>query len=149
MILFESANRRVRAAAFAALAAAALALFLFTASNILLLGLRAHDGGFHFSEIAASWRHYGADKRLDRWLTLSTLAGLIVSFGLAGAVLRRSPPPLHGKASSPMSATSRPRACAPGRACCWAGRITACFVSAALNMSLSMRRPAPAKASAM
>ena len=99
MILFESASRRVRAAAFAALAAAALALFLFTASNILLLGLRAHDGGFHLIEIARSWPHYGADKRLDRWLTLSTLAGLIAAFALAGAVLRRRLPPLHGKAS--------------------------------------------------
>ncbi|MBM3552971.1 MAG: type IV secretory system conjugative DNA transfer family protein [Alphaproteobacteria bacterium] len=99
MILFESANRRVRAAALAALAAAAVALFLVTASNVLLLGLRAHDGGLHFLEIAQSWPHYGADKRLDRWLTLSTLAGLIAAFGLAGAVLRRRPPPLHGKAN--------------------------------------------------
>ena len=99
MILFENANRRVRAATYAAIAAPALALFLFTSSNVLLLGLRAHDGGFHFVEIAHSWPHYGADKRLDRWLTLSTLAGLIAAFGLAGAVLRRRPPPLHGKAS--------------------------------------------------
>lgn len=99
MILFESANRRVRAAAIAALAAAALALFLFTATNVLLLGLRAHDGGFHLLEIARSWPQYGADRRLDRWLTLSTLAGLIAAFGLAGAVLRRRSLPLHGKAS--------------------------------------------------
>lgn len=98
MIPFESASSRVRAAALTAFTAVALALFLFTASNVLLLGLRAHDGAFHIFEIARSWPQYGADKRLDRWLTLSTFAGLIIAFGLAGAVLRRRSLPLHGKA---------------------------------------------------
>jgi type IV secretion system protein VirD4 len=99
MIPFESANRRARGVALAALLGAALALFLFTASNVLLLGLRAHDGGMHFIEITRAWPNYGVDTRLDRWLTLSTLAGLIVAFALAGAMLRRGSLPLHGKAS--------------------------------------------------
>ncbi|WP_244430255.1 type IV secretory system conjugative DNA transfer family protein, partial [Bradyrhizobium liaoningense] len=64
----------------------------------MLLGLKLHDGGFHWSEIATSWPRYGADTRFDRWLTLSTLTGLIVVFGLLGAILRHRPPPLHGNA---------------------------------------------------
>ena len=99
MTPFANATTPVRAAALATLALAALALFLITASNVLLLGLRAHDGGFHLIEIVSSWLRYGADKRLDRWLMLSTLAGLVVAFGMLGAVLRRRPLPLHGKAS--------------------------------------------------
>ena len=99
MTLFANASTRARAAWGTALAFAASALFLIVASNVLLLGLRAHDGGFHLMEIVASWPRYGVDKRFDRWLTLSTLAGLVVSFGALGAVLRRRPLPLHGKAS--------------------------------------------------
>ncbi|MEK8095419.1 type IV secretory system conjugative DNA transfer family protein, partial [Methylocystis sp. IM3] len=99
MTPFANASTPVRAAALAALVLGALALFLFAASNVLLLGLRGHDGGLHVFEIVASWPRYGADKRLDRWLTLSTLAGLIVAFGMLGAILRRRPLPLHGKAS--------------------------------------------------
>ena len=99
MTLFANASTRAKAAWGTALALAASALFLIVASNVLLLGLRAHDGGFHLMEIVASWPRYGVDKRFDRWLTLSTLAGLVVSFGALGAVLRRRPLPLHGKAS--------------------------------------------------
>jgi len=98
MIPFANASTPVRAAFFAALVVGASALFLFVASNVLLLGLHAHDGGFHLVEIVSSWAHYGADKRLDRWLTLSTLAGLVVSFGALGAIFRARPLPLHGKA---------------------------------------------------
>jgi type IV secretion system protein VirD4 len=99
MTPLANATTPVRAAALAALALAALGLLLFVASNVLLLGLRAHDGGFHLIEIVSNWLRYGADKRLDRWLMLSTLAGLVVSFGMLGAVMRRRPLPLHGKAS--------------------------------------------------
>jgi type IV secretion system protein VirD4 len=61
-------------------------LFLLVASNVLLLGLRLHDGGLYWSEIATGWPHYGADPRFDRWLTLSTLTGVVVVFGLLGAI---------------------------------------------------------------
>ncbi|MEY9365310.1 type IV secretion system protein VirD4 [Bradyrhizobium yuanmingense] len=98
MTPFASATTPVKAAQGTALAFAAAAVFLLVASNVLLLGLRLHDGGFHWSEIATGWPRYGADPRFDRWLTLSTLAGLIVVFGLLGAILRQRPLPLHGKA---------------------------------------------------
>jgi len=99
MIPFANATTASRAALLAALVVAACALFLLVASNVLLLGLRVHDGGFHFFDIVAAWQRYGADKRVDRWLTLSTLMGLVVSIGAAGAVIRRRPLPLHGKAN--------------------------------------------------
>lgn len=99
MIPFANASTPIKAALLTALVVAAGALFLVVASNVLLLGLRAHDGGFHVVEIVTGWPRYGADKRFDRWLTLSTLAGLVVSFGALGFVLRRRPLPLHGKAS--------------------------------------------------
>jgi type IV secretion system protein VirD4 len=98
MTLFANASTPARAAFGTALAVGAGALFLLVASNVLLLGLRLHDGGFHWSEIITGWPHYGADRRFDRWLTLSTLAGLIVSFGMLGVILRHRPPALHGSA---------------------------------------------------
>ena len=98
MTPFASASTPVRAAFGTALVLGAGALFLLVASNVLLLGLRLHDGGFHWSEIVTSWPHYGTDRRFDRWLTLSTLAGLIVSFGMLGVILRHRPPALHGSA---------------------------------------------------
>ncbi|WP_407123493.1 type IV secretory system conjugative DNA transfer family protein [Bradyrhizobium sp. STM 3561] len=98
MTPFASATTPVKAARGTALALLAGAVFLLVASNVLLLGLRLHDGGFHWSEIATGWPRYGADPRFDRWLTLSTLAGLIVVFGLLGTILRQRPLPLHGKA---------------------------------------------------
>ncbi|MCP2223656.1 type IV secretory system conjugative DNA transfer family protein [Bradyrhizobium elkanii] len=98
MTPFGNATTPVKAAKGTALVLGAGAVFLLVASNVLLLGLRLHDGGFHWSEIATAWPRYGADPRFDRWLTLSTLAGLIVVFGLLGAILRHRPPPLHGKA---------------------------------------------------
>jgi hypothetical protein len=98
MTPFANATTPARAALGTALGLAACALFLLVASNVLLLGLRLHDGGFHWSEIATSWPRYGADPRFDRWLTLSTLAGVVVVFGLLGAILRHRPLPLHGNA---------------------------------------------------
>jgi len=98
MTPFANATRSVRAARGLAVALAACALFLLVASNVLLLGLRLHDGGLHWSEIATGWPRYGADPRFDRWLTLSTLAGVIVVFGLLGALFRHRPLPLHGRA---------------------------------------------------
>ncbi|OSJ29692.1 type IV secretion system protein VirD4 [Bradyrhizobium japonicum] len=98
MTPFANATTPAKAAGGTALALVAGAVFLLVASNVLLLGLRLHDGGFHWSEIATGWPRYGADPRFDRWLTLSTLAGLIVVFGLLGAILRQRPLPLHGKA---------------------------------------------------
>ncbi|UGY11900.1 type IV secretory system conjugative DNA transfer family protein (plasmid) [Bradyrhizobium septentrionale] len=92
MIPFANATTSVRAAQGPA------ALFLLVASNVLLLGLRLHDGGLHWSEIATGWPRYGADPRFDRWLTLSTLAGAVVVFGLLGAIFRHRPLPLHGSA---------------------------------------------------
>ena len=148
MTPFANATSPVRAAALAALALAALALFLFVASNVLLLGLRAHDGGFHLLEIVSCWLRYGADKRLDRWLMLSTLAGLVVAFGMLGAVLRRRPLPLHGKASFASSVRSRRQACAPSRGCCSDARTAGSCPSAGRSTLSSTPRPAPAKASA-
>ncbi|MDQ8727526.1 type IV secretory system conjugative DNA transfer family protein [Bradyrhizobium sp. LHD-71] len=98
MTPFASATTPARAVFGAALVLGASALFLLVASNVLLLGLRLHDGGFHWSEIITGWPHYGADPRFDRWLTLSTFAGLIVSFGMLGVMLRHRPPALHGSA---------------------------------------------------
>ena len=98
MTPLANATTPVKAAKGTVLALGAGAVFLLVASNVLLLGLRLHDGGFHWSEIATSWPRYGTDPRFDRWLTLSTLAGMIVVFGLLGAILRHSPPPLHGRA---------------------------------------------------
>src|SRR5690349_4011794 len=98
MTPFANATTPTRLALGTALALSAIGLFLLVASNVLLLGLRHHDGGIHWSEIATGWPRYGTDPRFDRWLTLSTLAGLIVVFGLLGAILRHRPLPLHGKA---------------------------------------------------
>ncbi|MGY3613926.1 type IV secretory system conjugative DNA transfer family protein [Bradyrhizobium sp. USDA 10063] len=98
MTPFANATTPVKAAQGAALTLLAGAVFLLVASNVLLLGLRIHDGGFHWWEIATGWPRYGSDPRFDRWLTLSTLAGLIAVFGLLGAVFRHRPLPLHGKA---------------------------------------------------
>jgi type IV secretion system protein VirD4 len=98
MTPFANATTPVKAALGTALALGASAVFLLVASNILLLGLRLHDGGFHWLEIATGWPRYGADPRFDRWLTLSTLTGVVVVFGLLGAILRHRPLPLHGKA---------------------------------------------------
>ena len=98
MTPFANATTPVRAAQGTALALGAGALFLLVASNVLLLGLRLHDGGLHWSEIATGWPRYGADPRFDRWLTLSTLTGVVVVFGLLGAIFRHRPLPLHGSA---------------------------------------------------
>jgi len=98
MTPFASATTSARAAQGITVAVAACVLFLLVASNVLLLGLRLHDGGLHWSEIATGWPHYGADPRFDRWLTLSTLTGVVVVFGLLGAVFRHRPLPLHGSA---------------------------------------------------
>ena len=98
MTPFANATTPVRAALGTALALAACVLFLLVASNVLLLGLRLHDGGLHWSEIVTGWPRYGADPRFDRWLTLATLAGVVVVFGMLGAVLRHRPLPLHGSA---------------------------------------------------
>ncbi|WFU00203.1 type IV secretory system conjugative DNA transfer family protein (plasmid) [Bradyrhizobium barranii] len=98
MTPFANATTPTRFALGTALAVGAIGLFLLVASNILLLGLRHHDGGIHWSEIATGWPRYGTDPRFDRWLTLSTLAGVIVVFGLLGAILRQRPLPLHGSA---------------------------------------------------
>src|SRR5258708_25871335 len=98
MTPFANATTSAKAAFGSALALAASALFLLVASNVLLLGLRLHDGGFHWLEIATGWPRYGADPRFDRWLALATLAGAGVVFGMLGAVLRQRPLPLHGSA---------------------------------------------------
>lgn len=98
MTPFANATTPTRFALGTVLAVGAIGLFLLVASNVLLLGLRHHDGGVHWSEIATGWPRYGTDPRFDRWLTLSTLAGVIVVFGLLGAILRQRPLPLHGSA---------------------------------------------------
>ena len=98
MTPFANATTPVRAALGTALAFATCVIFLLVASNVLLLGLRLHDGGLHWSEIVTGWPRYGADPRFDRWLTLATLAGVVVVFGMLGAVLRHRPLPLHGNA---------------------------------------------------
>ena len=55
MTPFANATTSVRAAFGSALAFGACALFLLVASNVLMLGLRLHDGGFHWSEIVTGW----------------------------------------------------------------------------------------------
>lgn len=87
-----------RLALYVALSFLAAATFLLVASNVLLLGLRAHDGGFHVFEILTLAPQFGSDKRLDRWLTIGVLAGAIATFGLLGMILRARPRPLHGAA---------------------------------------------------
>jgi type IV secretion system protein VirD4 len=76
----------------------ATAIFLLVASNVLLLGLRAHDGGLHLFDILTLAPQFGTDKRLDRWLTIGFLVGAITTFGLLGMILRVRPRPLHGAA---------------------------------------------------
>ena len=97
MTPFANATTPVKAALGTALALAACVLFLLVASNVLLLGLRLHDGGLHWSEIVTGWPRYGADPRFDRWLTLATLAG-VLWFWNAGCC-----------APSPSAASSRQR----------------------------------------
>ncbi len=55
MTPFANATTPVKATLSTALALVVIALFLLVASNVLLLGLRLHDGGFHWSEIATGW----------------------------------------------------------------------------------------------
>ena len=93
-----SAAMRSRLALQVGLALLATAAFLIVASNVLLLGLRAHDGGLHLFDILTLAPHFGSDKRLDCWLTISFLAGTIATFGLLGVILRARPRPLHGDA---------------------------------------------------
>jgi len=76
----------------------AAATFLLIASNVLLLGLRAHDGGLHFFDILTLAPQFGTDKRLDRWLTIGFLVGAVTTFALLGMILRARPRPLHGAA---------------------------------------------------
>lgn len=98
MIPTPNAAMRSRLALQASLALLAAATFLLVASNVLLLGLRAHDGGLHVFDILTLAAQLGSDKRLDRWLTISFLAGSIATFGLLGVILRARPRPLHGAA---------------------------------------------------
>ncbi|KAF0135963.1 MAG: type IV secretion system protein VirD4 [Methylocystaceae bacterium] len=93
-----SAAMRSRLALQAGLALLAAATFLLVASNVLLLGLRAHDGGLHIFDILTLAPQFGTDERLDRWLTIGFLAGSIAAFGLLGAILSARPRPLHGDA---------------------------------------------------
>lgn len=85
--------------ALAAVAFCALvSLYLFVASNVLLLGLRVHDGGLHWLSAIDYGALYGQDPRVARWMRLSLFGtGLVFLFGL-GAVLRGRPRPLHGRA---------------------------------------------------
>ncbi len=98
MTPFESASPARRVALRLGLTILGIAVFLLVGSNVLLLGLRTHDGGFHWNELALAWPHYGMNERLDRWITFGTLAGTIAAFGLMGVVLRTKPRPLHGEA---------------------------------------------------
>lgn len=83
--------------AMAALCALA-AVYLFIASNVLLLGLRVHDGGLHWLAVIEYGALYGHDPRVARWMRLSLAGtGLVVLFGV-GAAFRVRPPPLHGRA---------------------------------------------------
>ena len=98
MTPLESGSPACRVALRLGLTFAGIAIFLFVGSNILLLGLRTHDGGFHWNELAIAWPHYGTNERLDRWITFGTLAGTIAAFGLMGLILRGKSRPLHGEA---------------------------------------------------
>jgi type IV secretion system protein VirD4 len=74
------------------------AIFLLVASNVLLLGLRAHDGALHLFDILALAPQFGTDRRLDRWLTIGLLVGATTTFGFLGMILRAKARPLHGAA---------------------------------------------------
>jgi type IV secretion system protein VirD4 len=95
---FESANPLHRAAVLAGAAALACSIFLVLATNIMLLGLRRHDGSVHVLGFAKVLWDGSADAHVRRWTKLAGLsAGLVVLLG-AGLVLRARPLPLHGRA---------------------------------------------------
>ncbi|MGF6424891.1 hypothetical protein [Bradyrhizobium elkanii] len=145
MTPFANATTPAKAALGTTLALGASAVFLLVASNVLLLGLRLHDGGFHWLEIATGWPRYGADPRFDRWLTLSTLSGLIVVFGLLGAILRHRPPPLHGKARFASEREIKTAGLRSKAVSCSAAKMGKCSASAERNMFSSMLQRAPGR----
>ncbi len=83
----------------ATLALCALAAFyLFVASNLLLLGLRLHDGNLHWLTVIDYMNADALEPRAARWLRLSLVGtGLLFLFGI-GAIIRGRPRPLHGRA---------------------------------------------------
>jgi type IV secretion system protein VirD4 len=98
MTPFANASTALKTGIGAAASTLALAVFLFVSSNVLLLGLRLHDGGLHFLAAPQYWWQHSDDERVRRWLTLAGLAGLLAVMLPAGAVLRSRPPALHGRA---------------------------------------------------
>jgi type IV secretion system protein VirD4 len=77
---------------------AVVSLYLFIASNVLLLGLRVHDGGLHWLSVFDYGAVYGQDPRVARWIRLSLFGtGLAFLFGI-GAALHGRPRALYGRA---------------------------------------------------
>jgi hypothetical protein len=64
MTLFANATTPTKAALAAALALGASALFLLVASNVLLLGLRLHDGGFHWVSVLNGFHDCRSTERM-------------------------------------------------------------------------------------
>jgi type IV secretion system protein VirD4 len=98
MSLTPNGDWRVKLALGVAAAVLAVALYLFIASNVMLLGLRRHDGGLHLLSVLEYGWFYGHEPKVARWLRLSLAGtGLLLLFGI-GAIVRARPRPLHGRA---------------------------------------------------
>ncbi|HEV2603764.1 MAG TPA: type IV secretory system conjugative DNA transfer family protein [Microvirga sp.] len=98
MTRFASVSPTLKAATIVGGVVVAGGLFLVLATNLMLLGLRQHDGGLHvFAFTDVLWQGT-ADERVRRWAKLAGLtSGIVVLIGV-GALLRARSVPLHGRA---------------------------------------------------
>lgn len=98
MSLTPNGDWRLKLAVGLSAAVVAVVLYLFIASNVMLLGLRRHDGGLHLWSVVEYGWFYGHEPKVARWVRLSLIGtGLLFLFGI-GAVVRARPRPLHGRA---------------------------------------------------
>ncbi|MCE4226351.1 type IV secretory system conjugative DNA transfer family protein [Methylobacterium sp. C25] len=98
MSLTPNVDWRLKLALGVLAAFAAVLLYLFIASNVMLLGLRRHDGGLHLLAVVEYGWFHGHEPKVARWVRLSLVwTGLPFLFGV-GAVVRARPRPLHGRA---------------------------------------------------
>lgn len=98
MSLTPNGDWRLKLALGLLAAVLAVALSLFIASNVMLLGLRRHDGGLHLLSVVEYGWFRGHETKVARWVRLSLAGtGLLFLFGI-GAVMRARPRPLHGRA---------------------------------------------------
>ena len=98
MSLTPNGDWRLKFALGVLAAIVAVTLYLFIASNVMLLGLRRHDGGVHLLSVVEYGWFSSPDPKVARWVRLSLAGtGLLFLFGI-GAVVRARPRPLHGRA---------------------------------------------------